>query len=179
MRPAIQASERQWFCQQLARLNEDGAIPYAELLPLWQPFRASLRWAPWGKTQWRFFRAWCVARITTRVPLAVWGHGGLPLELNPCPLCSARSADLAHLVGECASTTKYREEGSWASSSEVLKWCLEGAGDMADLRARVRLLGLSVSAAVAAMSSRTPTDQESGSVQGVSDAAFLRQWLGE
>ncbi len=84
--------------------------------------------------------------------------------LNPCPLCSARSADLAHLVGECASTTKYREEGSWASSSEVLKWCLEGAGDMADLRARVRLLGLSVSAAVAAMSSRTPTGQESDSV---------------
>ena len=107
------------------------------------------------------------------------GEAAGEAELNPCPLCSARSADLAHLVGECASTTKYREEGSWASSSEVLKWCLEGAGDMADLRARVRLLGLSVSAAVAAMSSRTPTDQESDSVQGVSDAAFLRQWLGE
>ena len=55
--PAVRAAERAWFAQQLAALNTEGRIPYGELLPLGQPWLPGMRWASWGKSMWRLFRA--------------------------------------------------------------------------------------------------------------------------
>ena len=47
--PAIRAQEQQWFLHQLAELNNEGLIPYRELLLVREPLTAGARWAPWLK----------------------------------------------------------------------------------------------------------------------------------
>ena len=105
--PKIREAERTWFCEQLALLNDEGLVLLSEVLPLHSAWPEALRWAPWGKTMWRFHRAWCVARITAEVPASVWGipAGRLP---EVCPLCPGGRAGLQHLLAECPFTEAWR-----------------------------------------------------------------------
>ena len=80
VRPAVWRLEEEWFRVQLSKLNNDGLVPYAELVPLRQPCPAVVRWAPWGKTMWRFHKAWCLARVTGGIPLVIWGGSASPVE---------------------------------------------------------------------------------------------------
>ena len=54
--PAIRRQEETWFRQKPAGLNDDGLVPYRELVPLRQPWSFSLSWARWGRVMWKFFR---------------------------------------------------------------------------------------------------------------------------
>jgi len=144
--PRIQSLEERWFKEQLAALNEDGLVPYADLVPLRKPFRLDVRWAPWGKTMWRFFRAWLVARITSGIPLAVWGRGGVPRILFNCPVCGIADADLEHVLCSCSGLSQFREGVPYAVRDDLLRWSLEDPQEESLLRARVRYLGLCISA---------------------------------
>ena len=98
--PAIRRMEAVWFCDQLAALNEC-LIPYAELVPFRAPPSDELRWAAWGKTMWRFCRAWAAARVSGGFPWSVWGQrvSSITRILKVCPLCGSADADLEHLLG--------------------------------------------------------------------------------
>ena len=83
--------------EQLAKLNDTGLLPIAAVLPLRQAWPEELRWASWGQTQWRFHRAWCVARVTAELPTAIWGVGAARLP-TICALCGREAAGLHHLL---------------------------------------------------------------------------------
>ena len=56
-----------------------------------------------------------MARLSGRWPLAVFGAGTLPRNLDCCPLCSASQADICHLLLVCPGTTAARED--WSSTA--------------------------------------------------------------
>ena len=98
----LQALEQQWFQTQIALLNDEGLIPYAELLPMREPFRAGIVWAPWGKTMWRFYRAWTVARITGTIPATVWSRFLPEAHGCFCALCKGAASAPRLQVCLCA-----------------------------------------------------------------------------
>jgi hypothetical protein len=73
--PKIRAAESFWFTEQLAKLNDDGLVPYASLAPLRRPWRPDVVWMPWGRTQWKFFvlGQWLVSRCRFLSPCGVLG----------------------------------------------------------------------------------------------------------
>ena len=144
--PAIRRQEAEWFCVQVARLVSDGALPLGIVLPFRQPVPWSLLVAPWGRTMWRFCRAWCVATLSGGLPLALWGKDEVLLSLAACPLCGAPSADLVHILERCAETACYWKGGGQFVASRSASWALQGASDAEQVRPRVRILGLSVGA---------------------------------
>ena len=137
--------EDEWFYTQLAALNNEALIPYRELVPLRQPHSMALQWAPWGRTLWRFYRAWCLARVTGCLPWSIWGRGGNPRSLDSCPLCGTLGADLRHAVACCPGLSKYRTHIP-VCCPDVLRWALAPTEDLESLRPRVLLVGLSCSA---------------------------------
>ena len=141
--------------EQIAALNRGGLIAYADLLPLRQPFRPGVRWAPWGKTVWRFFRAWCAARVSGgAIPLAIWGGREMPLQLAACALCGTRAVDLRHILETRPGTSSYTARLPAPARTNVLHWTLAGSEDEAALKPRVLHLGLCVSALAAARAGR-------------------------
>ena len=131
---------------QIAQLNSTGAVPYADLVPLRQPWPRSLQWAAWGPTMWRFFKAWAVVRITGGFPLPHWGLGDVALVFPHCCLCGRGFVDVAHLLAACPGTARYRAGLPAASLANVSLWCLGCPGAPDELRVRVMFLGLCCSA---------------------------------
>ena len=43
VRPAVWKYEDTWFKEQLARLNDEGLVPYHEIVPLRSPWRPNLQ----------------------------------------------------------------------------------------------------------------------------------------
>ena len=113
--PCVRRHEARWFSEQVAMLNTEGLVPYAELVPLRTLGNdLDIRFAPWGKTMWRFYKAWCVARATSCIPAGVWGRGTrssgtLCARLERCSLCGACEADLEHVVVSCPLLLGQRE----------------------------------------------------------------------
>ena len=146
--PAVRQAEGEWFLTQLQALNSDGLIPYAELVPLRAPFPAVVRWAPWGKTMWRYHRAWCLARITGCFPLVAWGRSGFPCRLDCCSLCGTPQADLRHVLAQCPLLLSYRVDLRPGVVDFLPQWALAHTDDIAVLQERVRFFGLCEAAVV-------------------------------
>lgn len=152
--PCIRRKEAEWFRQQLDGLSCVSILPYAELAPLQQPFALELRWAPWGKTMWRFYKAWCMARATCCIPAAVWGRvgsagsGGLVETMAQCCLCDQRQVGLQHVLTECPCLLTHRSTLPPAVLPILLRWVLDYSGSFSDLDIKVRYFGLCVSTVV-------------------------------
>ena len=76
---------------------------------------------------WNLYKAWAVARLTGRWPLAIFGLDFLPLCLEYCPLCNYKEPGLRHLLADCPGTQALYDE--WAAmvsgeprSSGRLSW---------------------------------------------------------
>ena len=132
VRPRLWQLDRQWFDSQLNALHSQTTIPYQMLVPSFVAFPTGLLWAPWGPTTLRFFKAWCVCRVTGCIPLCLWECGGLVLDLEVCPLCAMRGADLLHIVTACPGTYQFLHQAPQGSAHGILQWVLVGSGD-ADL----------------------------------------------
>ncbi len=104
--PCLRRVEEVWFRDQLVGLSSAAAIPYAELVPLGQPFGLG----PLGKTMWRFYRAWIIARITGGIPFAAWGAGGVPKSADTCTLCGLEGASLRHVLVDSPELLSFRME---------------------------------------------------------------------
>ena len=76
IRPRMLAMEREWFGEAIQKIYADELAPHSWSKPVsfWAP---CLCWQGWGRTMWRFHKAWCVARITHSLPLAWFGGIGL------------------------------------------------------------------------------------------------------
>ena len=146
--PAVRRAEDEWFRRQLAALNEEGLIPYAELVPLRMPWPAVFRWAPWGKTMWRYHRAWCLARISSGIPLVSWGRNGIQTQLACCSLCGLPRVDLRHILAECPGLLVQRAVLQPGVLELLPRWALEIGTDLEDLGCRVRYFGVCVGAVV-------------------------------
>ena len=107
-------------------------------------------WAPWGATDWRYFRAWLLVRICGAIPLVVWDAGDLPTVTPSCPCCDAKDVGMAHLVESCPGTEEARLDMTSATLSEVLA----GDPDVGVLRRRVRVVGRAVALAVVGLAAR-------------------------
>ena len=156
--PRIREVELTWFREQIVALNDDGLIPYKKLLPIHGPFRPGLVWAPWGKTMWRFYRAWAIARITGRLPVEAWGMGEALAASTLCPLCEEiTGASLLHLVASCQGTACLRGSaraklsGDGLSDVDFLRCVLCDTPDLAALREKVCFLGLATCSLVHAL----------------------------
>ena len=126
---AVRRQEETWFRQQLAGLNDDGLVPYRELVPLRQPWSFSLRWARWGRVMWKFFRWWCVARITMKIPVQDLWSVSLASTLSTCWLCGAVNVDLHHVLEECRGTAGPRSEAG-VDEGGASTWALKGDGSI-------------------------------------------------
>ena len=121
---------------QLSRLNEEGVVDYAEIVPLRQPWPVEMPVVKRGRGRWRQLRAWCLARSSGALPLVVWGAGDLPRILPVCPFCGA-VADLRHILNECQGTAgmcgcAFRDPAAWA---------MRRVGVAANLEARAQYFG--------------------------------------
>ena len=146
--PAIWRTESEWFYEQLAKLNNDGLIPYIDLLPLRRPWSLAVRWAPWGSTMWRFYRAWCISRVTGSVPMMVWGRGEAAVELESCSLCGLRGVGLWHILVECRELLSHRVDLPHGARAGLPAWALESCESVPELELRVRYTGLCLCAVI-------------------------------
>ena len=158
--PRVREHEREWFCEQLAKLNETGLLPIATVLPLRQEWPADLRWASWGQTQWRFHRAWCMARVTSELPTAIWGRAATRMPIT-CALCGREAAGLHHLLARCLGAEALRAAlvEEWAPPPGLAEWVLMDTDNLGELAAKVRFLGLSCAALVHAACARAGAGQ--------------------
>ena len=141
--PRIRRMEDDWFREQLASLGAEQVVPLTVLLPIWQPTPPSIRWARWGKTMWRFYRARCVARVSGGIPLVVWGFKEAPTTLKTCPFCGCSDVGLWHFLQVCAGTSQYRcEMGTSNSNGDWYSWALQDSAVEPDMKARVKYFGL-------------------------------------
>jgi hypothetical protein len=147
--PAIRRQEALWFAKSIAELNEAGLIPYAELVPFSRPIASELRWASWGKTMWRFYRAWCVARASQGFPWAVWGvhMQTVPMVIEICPLCGVFQADLCHILEVCSGTVILRNQLGQYPAHSFYKWVLTDEACLDVVKMKVRYVGLCLVAA--------------------------------
>ena len=163
--PRVRLIEQQWFTEQLAGLQCEAVVPYQLLAPATYAYPLGLLWAAWGPTTWRFFRAWCVARATGRIPLGLWDCGQLVRVLDVCPLCGMPDVGLLHIVAICAHTGQLRQFAPVGSPYDILFWVLAGSGDTRQLHSMVSQLGLSVAAVVRGI--LRPVDFPQGDVFGL------------
>ena len=141
--PRIWRKEEIWFREQLASLAVEGHLPLMHVLPIRQPFPCCVRWAHWGKTMWRFYRARSIARVSGAVPLVCWGNSSNPKMIDTCPLCRRREVSLNHVLGECIGTDQYRDGVvSNLVGEDWHKWALSDIDDGAEMCERVRFFGL-------------------------------------
>ena len=144
--PAVRRVEERWFREQLAGLNDEGLVPYAELVPLRSPWPAAYRWAPLGKTMWRYHRAWCVARISGGFPLSAWGRCGIPVVLAYCGLCGMPNIGLMHVLVDCPCLLAQRASLQPGVVDLLPRWALESGSNIDELGHRVRFFGVCVGA---------------------------------
>ena len=147
-----------WFKGALATLNNLGYISYGELVPLRQPWRASIVCATWGGTMWKFFRAWCLCRFTGGLPLVLWELGDVPGVLPACPGCGRDMVGLKHIVEDCSMTARHRASVLGGMDRDILLWALSGDADVARLKIRVRFVG----ACLASLAHALGTDYREG-----------------
>jgi hypothetical protein len=140
IKPAAEAKEAAWFIAQLSRLNEEGVVDYAEIVPLRQPWPVEMRVVQWGRGRWRQFRAWCLARSSGALPLVVWGAGDLPRMLPVCPFCGA-VADLRHILNVRQGTADLREDLRGSAFRDPATWAMRRVGVAAGMEARVQYFG--------------------------------------
>ena len=86
--PKIKTLEHSWFGEQLAKLNSDGLVPYADWAPLRQCWTAREQWTLWPTSLWHMHRIWCVARI-----------------IGGTPILSDKTNDFVTLFAECPSVS--------------------------------------------------------------------------
>ena len=143
--PHLKALERDWFAQQVAMLASDAIVPYAEILPLHQPWRPIERWADWTPSQWAMLRTWSVSRVLGRLPLLA--HTGVDFitALAVCPFCQHPMAGIQHMVQECTSMDDVRSEVVTTCGQEAtLHFCLKpGELTQEGFFAKVKLVALS------------------------------------
>ena len=66
-----------------------------------------------------------------------------------CTLCGNDQCDLTHLLAMCPGAASWRvAEAGGRVGMELVRWVLDESAEMAELRAKVRYLGLVVSAFV-------------------------------
>jgi hypothetical protein len=155
VRPRVAKYEREWYHRAVAELRARPNHPYAAVMrppedgppPEWG---IGAGWAPWGATDWRYFRAWMLARITHAIPLVVWDAGDLPVSLPVCPCCEGKEVRLAHLIENCPGTVEARSEGS----PRTLMEALAGDADVGRLRQKVRMVGRTVALVVVGLAAR-------------------------
>jgi len=147
--PAVRAQEQAWFLLQLAALNNEGLIPYTDLLPLRPPLSPGLRWAPWGASLWRCFRAWSLARVTGRVPADLWWPEHSRYEAQACPVCQAElgapaasGTGLGHLLEACAPLQGLQEACCGPGRAGGSRWALTDTLDVGELAGKCRWVGL-------------------------------------
>ena len=96
--PAASRADYEWFQQQFSL---HPASPWT--LPGWAADETLglLLQLNWGKTMWRYARAWLVAPAGAGkvIPLAPLGRPDVA-RIGDCPLCGA-AATLQHYLGEC------------------------------------------------------------------------------
>ena len=141
---AVRRLDAQWFVKSIAALNEIGLIPYAELVPLTRRPASELRWATWGKTMWRFYRAWFVARASQGFPWPVWGAHMqvIPMVMDICPLCGGAGADLRHILEACSGTELLRNQLRPHPATSVFKWVLMDEASPDVVKVKVWYVGL-------------------------------------
>ena len=149
--PAIRAHESVWFKESVASLTLEAALPLDLMLPLRQPMPLVLRWAPWGKTMWKFYLARVNARVTLFLPLWIWDCRTVVEQLAQCPLCSAEPANLSHVLCTCRGTAAFRCDAPALAAKQLLIWILAAVTDMGDIELRCKLVGPSVLAIVHAL----------------------------
>ena len=122
--PVLGELEWRWFLARLSKLNEEGLLPYREILPLRQPLVRGVGWAGWSKSSWRFYRAWCAARVSQGFPFSVWGGRAPALvkTFQVCPLCGQVGADLRHVLSVCSGTSAERCALSVSGDVDFLIW---------------------------------------------------------
>ena len=54
--PKIKTLEHSWFGEQLAKLNSDGLVPYADWAPLRQCWTAREQWTLWPTSLWHMHK---------------------------------------------------------------------------------------------------------------------------
>ena len=90
-----------------------------------------------------------MARITGNIPSAVWGPTAARGDRTRCALCGQGQCDLVHLLAVCPAVASCRPtEAGGRVGMRLVRWVLAESPEMADLRAKVRYLGLVVSAFV-------------------------------
>ena len=155
MLPKVRAREHEWFLSQLAGLNKEGLLPYSELLPINGPFCPGRVWAPWGKTMWRLYRAWCLARIKLEIPTEIWFRQTGSFPDIACPMCGELvPATLFHLLVACPSTQDMRRTVVHECGLGMLDgrafflWALADTADLDCLRRKVVFVGIASSSFV-------------------------------
>ena len=93
--PAVKVFESAWFQKKLVGAGLSQAC-------LGGP---ELRWAPWSRLRWKFHRAWLLCRLTSSLPLTLWGLNSDVEQLASCPLCFASAVDFHHCLYECSATS--------------------------------------------------------------------------
>ena len=154
--PAIRAHEATWFTESVAKLTLESSLPLDLLLPLRQLMPLELRWAPWGKTMWKFYLAWVNARVTTLLPLWIWDGRTVVDKLPHCPLCRTESANLCHVLCACRGTTRFRNQAPALPAKQLLIWILAAVVNLDDIELRCRLVGQSLAEVVHALTLQTP-----------------------
>ena len=149
--PKLRETVRVWLFELVGKLNDTGLLPIAAVLPLRQAWPEELRWASWGQTQWRFHRAWCVARVTSALPTAIWGVGAARLPTT-CALCGREPAGLHHLLVRCSGPDAFRAAllAEWAPPPGLAERALADTDSLGELAAKVRGPALSCAALVRA-----------------------------
>jgi hypothetical protein len=147
--PAMRRVEVTWFMQQLSRLNEEGTVNYSELVPMRQPWARDLRLAMWGRGRWRQFRAWCLARASGKIPLVVWGAGGLLVALPACPFCNC-TANLEHFIRYCPGMEDLRSTLPNSAAVDQAAWTMRGVSVAAGLELRIQYFGRCMARLIAA-----------------------------
>ena len=99
-------------------------------------FESVLQTAVWDRCTWRYYRMWCLARMTGNVPFGILGSRG-QRHAGRCQLCSDADFSLQHLLYECAGIT-FRP--AWTAEGEVLRMTT----DLAKLQAKILYLGRAV-----------------------------------
>jgi hypothetical protein len=145
--PRVRAFEQSWAAAKREELPSGEPLSYKELCPVLAngvlpPWGIGLGWAPWGPTDWKYYRAWALARISFAIPLTVWDAGSMPAHLPHCPCCGKAQVDLGHVVTACPETAGVRSK-EWPGCdrpASLMDW-LAGVADVDILRRKVRVVG--------------------------------------
>ena len=124
--PTAHHFERTWFSTQQDAVAEGGAAKWDEVL-------AIMVTASWSKIAWKYARAWMVARLTNKVPSAVFGRPEIA-RATRCPLCDG-ALDLVHLLDNCPIVLHELGPG------EMWPHILQASSDEVVLEERIRRAG--------------------------------------